>query len=185
MRNLVGQDVWVETPPARLAEAPTHQNVRTDTLYDAEGNAIEQVDPNGIVTHFAYDRQGRLTDVYENYRPGLSATARVNVHTEYIYDASGNRTAIRSANAVLAETQDVISFTYDALGRQLSERDALGNTSTSAYDARWQRVCMTDGLGGRDHLDLRRPGAAHPGPRTLTRFLCKKLALCSTAQGQP
>jgi hypothetical protein len=53
------------------------------------------------------------------------ASSDVNVHTQYTYDARGNRRTIRSANAVINNTQDYTCFTYDKLGRLLTERDPL------------------------------------------------------------
>jgi YD repeat-containing protein len=151
VRNLVGQSYVVETPPdreARAAHKPYYgnpdQNVRSDTVYNAAGEQTDTIDPNGVVTHFAYDQQSRLTDVYENYRPGVAATSEINVHTLYTYDAMANRLSIRSSKAVLAGTQDLTTFTYDALGRQVSESDPLGHTWRNGYDILGQRVSQWD-----------------------------------------
>jgi YD repeat-containing protein len=142
------------TPPDREPrgqEKPYYQhadqNVRTDRSYDAAGNLRSQTDPNGVVTQFTYDRQGRLTGVIENHRPGETPSEQVNVQTQYTYNAQGQRTAIRSAQAVLENTQAQTTFDYDALGRLTAERDALGNATRYTYDLLGRRVEQMDARG--------------------------------------
>ncbi len=154
VKNLTGQAYAVNTPPERETRqltAPFYihadQNVRTDFVYDQNGNQTDTTDPNGVVTHFVYDAMGRLTDVYENYQPGQAVSVDVNVHTEYVYDARGNRRAIRSANAVFAGTQDLTHFTYDKLGRLTAERDPLGHETTYGYDVLGNRSSLLDAKG--------------------------------------
>lgn len=151
VRNLAGQSYLVETPPARETPAPQppyyqhpDQNVRTDTIYNAAGQQAETIDPNGVRTHYGYDAQGRLTDVYENYKPPYVPGSDEDVHTVYTYGAMGNRRTIQSARSVQEGTLDVTTFTYDKLGRQLSESDPLGNTWRYGYDILGQRISQWD-----------------------------------------
>ena len=39
------------------------------------------------------------------------------------------------------------SYAYDALNRQIGRTDALGNTATSAYDPEGNRLASTDAAG--------------------------------------
>lgn len=154
VKNLTGQSFTVTTPPERETRQPivpfyTHadQNVRTDFVYDNNGNGTDTKDPNGVVTHLVYDPLGRLTDVYENYLPGQVAAVDVNVHTQYTYDARGNRRTIRSANAVKAGTQDLTRFTYDRLDRLAGEHDPLNHGTAYGYDVLGNRSSVIDAKG--------------------------------------
>ena len=154
VKNLTGQSYMVATPPEREPRQPSapfyihpDQNVRTDFAYDPGGNQAGATDPNGVVTHFGYDALGRLTDVFENYQPGQAASVDVNVHTEYVYDAQGNRRAIRSANAVYSGAQDLTHFTYDRLGRLTGERDPLDHETMYSYNVLGNRSALLDAEG--------------------------------------
>ncbi|TLN00256.1 RHS repeat protein, partial [bacterium] len=151
VRNLVG-DYSLSTPPDRDLTPPYEhpdQNIRMDTVYDSRGNQTDIIDSQGIVTHFAYDGMDRLERVIENYRPGLIPTDQVNVTTLYTYDARGNRLSIESARAVLHPELQLgkTTFTYDALGRLLSERDPLNHGVEYTYNLLGQRVVQRDAAG--------------------------------------
>jgi RHS repeat-associated protein len=114
----------------------------TEYYYDLAGNRTDILPPTGVVTatitHFGYDPLGRLTDVWENYRPPLNPDPETNVHTTYSYDVSGNRLSITDG------LSHITSFTYDALGRLTSEEDAEENLWMYGYDVAGNRVWMID-----------------------------------------
>ena len=147
--NLQGDPELITTPPAYDPYDAAHidQNVPTFMAYDISGNLVTQTDAKGIVTRFEYDEMKRLTAVIENYADVLAGDHETNVRTEYSYDANGKRLTIRDGNATLNGTQNVTSFTYDALGRQVSETDALGNTWTQTYDILGRIASTTDANG--------------------------------------
>ncbi|PKO16677.1 MAG: hypothetical protein CVU39_07585 [Chloroflexi bacterium HGW-Chloroflexi-10] len=147
--NLQGQAIEVETVPVYDPQDAEHidQNVPTYLYYDLAGNLVNQRDAKGVVTHYEYDTLNRLTAVVENYLPPMNPDNETNLRTEYGYDANGSRLTIRNANATLNDTQYVTSFVYDALGRQVSESDPLGNTWTVKYNILGQRLSTTDANG--------------------------------------
>jgi len=121
--------------------------------YDAAGNRTSMTDAEGVITRYEYDSLGRLTAVVENYRVGLPANDETNVRTEYAYDGVGNRTRIVDARTYPT------SFTYDDLGRLLTEQDTLGHTWTYGYDGLGNRTSLHDANGantGYDYDDLGR-----------------------------
>jgi RHS repeat-associated protein/CSLREA domain-containing protein len=109
VQNLVGQDIYVATPPARGSGGPD-ENVRSDTAYDQNGRRIASTDPLGRVTKYDYDSLGQLTQAIVNFVDGVPQNDQ---------DTFNITTA----------------FSYDAVGRQLTATDTLGHISTNAYDA--------------------------------------------------
>lgn len=114
---------------------------QTTYAYNTRGEMVSKTDAEGITTGYEYDALGRLTAVIENYKPGLQATAEVNIRTEYTYDVNGNRLTILDGNG------HTTSFMYDGMNRLLSETDPLGNVWTYTYDAIGNRISMTDANG--------------------------------------
>ena len=110
----------------------------TQYAYDETGNRTSMTDANDIVTRFEYDEMGRLTAVIENYQPGVTPDAQINVRTEYGYDENGNRISILDGN------NHQTTFIYDELNRPVQEIDAEGNTWTYAYDEVGNRISVTD-----------------------------------------
>jgi YD repeat-containing protein len=114
VQNLTGQAINVTTPPARGSGA-ADQNVRTDTVYATNGQAIATIDSRGIITRTYYDANNRPVTVVRNlsgqaidvstpptYNP---ATPDQNVRADTVYDVNGN--AIASI-----DTMGVITRTY-------------------------------------------------------------------------
>ncbi len=62
VQNLTGQDISVDTPPGRGSSS----NIRTDTVYDANGNVIATIDPRNVITRTYYDALNRPTSVVQN-----------------------------------------------------------------------------------------------------------------------
>jgi RHS repeat-associated protein len=112
--NSAGQALTITDPL-------THQAVNQ---YDVAGHLIRSTDANGNVDVFSYDLDGRLTSSTTGYGTSNATTKQTG------YDGAGH---------VLSETDGLnhtlASYSYDALGRQLTSADALTRTTTYNYDA--------------------------------------------------
>ncbi len=139
-------------PAGRLNEvtstlAATPGGVVTRYAYDRRGNLTQVTDPNGNVTAYVYDDFGQL----------LRQTSPVTGVTTYEYDAGGNLLASTSAdNAVTTRT-------YDILGRVLTAVTTRGTATESVswtYDAgpfgKGHLSSMTDPTGSTEYLYDRR-----------------------------
>jgi RHS repeat-associated protein len=125
-------------PLGRQTDVSDPLNHVTHSDYDVAGRLINTNDAEGVVTHYGYNALGLLTDVWENYKFGISPNADTNVHTAYTYDANGNRLTIVDGNG------NVTTFTYDSLGQLLTEADPLEHTWTYSYDVAGNRVELID-----------------------------------------
>jgi YD repeat-containing protein len=83
-------------------------------------------------TAYVYDATGRVTGKYDAY-----GTTEQGL-TQYGYDGRGNLTTIIDAN------NNVTTRTYDKLGRQLSETNALSGVTSWQYDSLDNVVKKTD-----------------------------------------
>lgn len=87
--------------------------------YDANGNRIRQQYESGNQTQFTYDALNRLTGmIYEDN--GITSSCY------YDYDANSNMISAKNADAT-------VLFTYDYLGRKLSE-SMNGDVTSYQYD---------------------------------------------------
>jgi RHS repeat-associated protein/CSLREA domain-containing protein len=136
----------------------------TNYEYDANGNrtlmTVFKTDLVSISTRFEYDGIDRLKAVVENYVPGPARDHQTNVRTDYTYNANGNRLSIRDGNSNLEGVDYRTTFSYDALGRPLTETDPLGHTSIHGYDAVGNQISLLDANGkttvyGYDELNRR------------------------------
>ena len=106
VQNMTGQDIYVTTIPARGDDV----NIRTDIAYNENGRRDTTTDPLGRVTKYEYDERGQLITVTANF---------VNSGEPQNDDNQRNI---------------VTSYTYDALGRQVTTADTAGRVSLSSYD---------------------------------------------------
>jgi RHS repeat-associated protein len=113
----------------------------TTTTYDSVGNVISTTDEAGKVRTWEYDNLGRKTKY-------IDETQR---EESYAYDAASNLTSkTRADGSVVNYVYDTrnllttvdypgtdadINYTYDALGRKLTEQKGTEPVSTYAYDA--------------------------------------------------
>lgn len=82
--------------------------------YDARGNLVTEIQPDGSRMDYAFDINSRLSDVTQTViNPVTSQTAEQQVIECVGYDALGQRTRVKYGNGVIT------SFTYDALTNQL------------------------------------------------------------------
>jgi len=92
----------------------------TTTSYDLNGNRTSTTDPNNRVTTDGYDDANELTSIH--YSDGTTPTVTFG------YDADGHRTTMTDGSG----TSD---FSFDNLGRLISQTDGAGNSIAYARDA--------------------------------------------------
>jgi YD repeat-containing protein len=134
--------------------------------YDAVGRETRTVDALGYQTARSYDALGNLLEVVEFASPGTTSPG-VNVPdppaqgakdriTDFVYDAMNRQvqvqrkglTYVDSAGTLVTNGRDVATTTmtigYDKLGHVISQADALGNVTTTEYDAIGQVTKVTE-----------------------------------------
>jgi len=115
--------------------------------YDAEGHAVHSADAKGIQRKRGYDALNRLVSTIDDYNGSNTATA--NTQTVSTYDASDNLEAVSDPSSLntiydhngLGDLTGIHSpdtgtttFTVDAAGNRLTQKDARGVVTTYAYD---------------------------------------------------
>jgi RHS repeat-associated protein len=100
---------------AALSSDPA-ANVITTFAYDGVGNLTDQTDALGRVTHQVYDGLNRVTERIHNYQPPaqVSNPADVNVREAYTYDGNGNVLTVTDGRGV------VTRYEYDAVNRAVT-----------------------------------------------------------------
>lgn len=133
----------------------------TDYTYDAAGNLISVILPDGSGLYYVYDAADRLTDVYDQPNQqgnhirytldGLGNTVEttrfdpqgtLKRKQSFVYDVKNRLQAIENAAGATVQ-----SFTYDASGNLLTSDDSA-NTTSYTYDALDRLVSTTDALQG-------------------------------------
>jgi len=133
-----------------------HTNV---FAYDANGNLLTHTDPLGNTTTNTYDVNGNLLSVTFPHKPGEDSA---KFTTRYTYDAFGEQTSITLPTgaiitnnidvttgnllSVLAGTNVVERFTYNANGNATAEIDRFG-TNKFGYDVFGNATHFTNSLG--------------------------------------
>ncbi|HVS34951.1 MAG TPA: RHS repeat-associated core domain-containing protein, partial [Gemmataceae bacterium] len=128
---------------------------RTTTAYDANGNVTAITDSDGNTTQFQFDGQERQTAVIDplSHRTATTYDAAGNVSTitdadgreqVFHYDSDGQLTA--ETWLASGATVNLLTYTYDAAGDQLTAADYSG-TYTNSYDADDRLTAQTDPLG--------------------------------------
>jgi RHS repeat-associated protein len=125
--------------------------------YDPNGNRTSMVDANNHTTTYSYDPQNRLatitdplgnvTNHWYDYNGNRDFTHHANgKDTRYFYDEL-NRLILISYNNE-SEAEDLVHFTYDAVGNRLvSEVDRTGSTTVYTYDGLNRPVVITSPQG--------------------------------------
>jgi RHS repeat-associated protein len=122
---------WLLTSTLSTGAAP----LTTALTYDAVGNLVKTMLPDGSALTNSYDAAHRLigiTDLFEQ-------------STSFTLDANGDRTEtdiLNSANAA----QRKHSATFDALSRLLHDIGGVGQTTAYTYDANGNALTVTDPL---------------------------------------
>ena len=110
-----------------------------DVLIEIKPAPTVPVTENTKRHQYEYDALGRLTSVCEvTGGTGSNACGQSNAETGYLtkytYDAAGRLTGV-AQNAQTGGTQQTRSFTYDGLGRMLSEGNPELGTTSYVYDS--------------------------------------------------
>lgn len=167
LATLTGGLVTATVTNAVAAIANAAADSRTQLAYDNRGALIQSIDSLGQSTAYSYSSFGELlssaaavsaspalTDTHlqafsarglklYDYEVQDAANLSTYLRDSYSYDAFGRRT-----QTVLNGTDQRYEQTsYDRAGEVLTQRDALGATTTLAYDARGNRVSSTDRNG--------------------------------------
>lgn len=108
--------------------------------YDANGNKLSGTDANGNVTKYEYNSQNQLIKIVDTmgnvtiYAYGGSACPSCGGSTDKL-------TSVTDANS------NVTRYTYDQLGRLVTETDPLGNATSYSYDLKGNLTAKTDANG--------------------------------------
>ena len=145
--------------------AVTTGTLTTAYEYDAMGNVVKTTDANGKVTWAYYDKLGRKTTEIDagNFRTAWTYNTDGNVLTERRYATAGSTpSSTTSPPSAPSTTGDdrVTNFTYDKLGRRITEvrkdvkvHDGSGAHSTQdvtityAYNALSEVTRKTESTG--------------------------------------
>ena len=120
----------------------------TTTMYDADGEVTEVVDPMGRVTTTMYDADGEVTETIDPL--GRTTTTLYDADgevTETIDPLGHATTTLYDADGQVTEVIDPLGHLtttlYDADGEVTETIDALGRMTTSLYDADGRLVSET------------------------------------------
>jgi len=137
--NLVGQAITVTTAPAYDPDFPD-RNVRTTTVYDAAGNAVQTVDNANLATYFCYDALNRVVKTIQNptvgdpcadYTP--SSAADEDLIQQTVYDNGGNVIAtIDPAGRITRTYYDVLNRPSAVIQNLVGQ--AITVTTPPAFD---------------------------------------------------
>jgi len=126
-------------------------------VFYLQTSVTDKVDAGtSIITSTTYDAANRFA---QQTLTKDSGTGKLNLTTNYVYDALGNLSAIDGPRA---DVTDVVRMTFDAERRLIQTSDPLGKLSRNAYNAdgklirtaeqagaQWLVTCTTYDVGGR------------------------------------
>lgn len=149
-------DQPLEIRDARSASA-TDPTYRTAFTYHASGQPATQTNPDGGVVRNMYTTGGEGATGGGLVPAGLLATSTDprNEVTRYAYYANGDVASVTAPSGL------VTSYTYDAIGRKISEKQVsdtypAGVTTSYTYDGMGRLLtrldpATTDAVGGKTH----------------------------------
>jgi YD repeat-containing protein len=129
------QDGVTKTDLAAQIGATTAAAVVTTYAYDAVGQLTDVTDGAGIVTHYVHDALGQVVEETVAFGTADSATLR------RVYDSVG-RTVSETMAYGTAEAS-TSSYVYDALGNVLTIVDPKGFATSRSYDALGRTLSVT------------------------------------------
>ncbi|OAH14145.1 LamG-like jellyroll fold domain-containing protein [Streptomyces jeddahensis] len=152
----------VTTAPAVQAEAdgtnPATVHPVTTSGFNTFGEAVEEQDPNGLVTTTAYDADGnKVSETLPSYTPAGASSPNAGT-TVWTYDSEGNQTSettpggkttsylydqMGNVAQITAPDGTKTHATYDTNGDQLSATDATGAASQATYDFLGRQLTST------------------------------------------
>ncbi|HEY6236581.1 MAG TPA: hypothetical protein VIW69_15890, partial [Candidatus Elarobacter sp.] len=146
----------------------------TSYTYNDANHTMDVVDPNGVLTRTAYDRDGRVAEVLVD--PGAS---KLNLRTTYKYDLAGHVIKVTQEGFGSAVPR-VTQYFFDVLGRRTDEIVDPGTGTNAAgqpylnlkthyeYDANGNVVRKTTGV---DTADARATRYVYDGDNRLVYTL--------------
>ncbi|WP_284322504.1 hypothetical protein [Dyella acidisoli] len=122
-----------------LAAPSGDANAVTLTTYTLDGQVATVTDGNGYQTARSYDAFGDVTQVQQQLsQPGSALTASNSTITTYTYDQRGEQ--LSETDGVGSSVARTASQTYDAFGRVTSRTDGNGHTISYTYDALGRQI---------------------------------------------
>lgn len=124
--------------------------------YNDKGQIQKEIDPEGYVTTYAYDRNGNK----------VAETSPLGLKTIYTYDTLNRCTSKRQENylttfasftlqgkptRIVDPLKGTTKHTYDALGNLTTSTDALGFTTIYSYTPLGKQKSVTNPLGHTTH----------------------------------
>jgi RHS repeat-associated protein len=130
----------------------------TTYSYDGNHDLLSETGPGQSkpLQQLVYDSSGRLSEVVDANGNVTTVADDTTSDQQIITDPNGKLTTIDTfdTRGDLVEQDQVFggrtlktTWTYDSLGRQLSETDPLGHTTSSSYDSSGNLVSSTDADG--------------------------------------
>jgi len=132
VNNLQNWNIGTENPPDRDLQNPT-QNIRTDTVYDLNGNVIGTINPAGILTRTYYDSRNRPIAIVNN-----------STDTEFL------TTEPPTYSPEFPDQNIVQKMVYDPVGNQIATIDPLGIITRTYYDPVNRPEYTVQNLTGQD-----------------------------------
>lgn len=129
----------IDHDSANNPDVNIHENIISDTLYDAQGRVSQTFDNRHNTTLYLYDVLGRRIKTITNYVvQGASNPAN------WIWDSVDNRWEDGAGNAISFGTDKdqnrITTTTYDLAGRVTNTRDGAGIETRFQYDLLGRRT---------------------------------------------
>ena len=153
-----GRKIEVDSPDPSGGSAAV-----TTFIYDADGNLVEEINPENYATWYTYDDLGDLATAsnpgfrsqdpttlpvttYTYYLDGELSTATdpLGHQTTYLYDGDGRLGTVTQPDPGGSQVVPSTTYGYDLVGNLTSETDALCETTTYTYNALGWRTSQTD-----------------------------------------
>jgi RHS repeat-associated protein len=144
--NAAGDVLYTFDDLGRTATITDSTGVTTDS-YDADGNLIKQVKPEGTINYVDDPATGRLMETWTGTDRGHEGT-----DTSYAYDAQGrlSTTTVTVLNGVTLSAAQITVDTYDAEGNKATELLPNGLLTTYTYNGQDQLTGEAVTKGGTD-----------------------------------
>jgi|GEM_PF-4608253 len=123
----------------------------TTFTYDSYGRSLRTTQPDGSYTENSYDDNNRITNVVRVEK--VSGSTDRTYETDYQLDDLGRIDMVtnQGADGVTSTSDDqVVSYVFDAAGRQTRMTDEAGRVTKTDYDALNRRTKVTEDFGGAD-----------------------------------
>ncbi len=155
-RGLLSKKI-VKIGAGDTAATPDTDDLVTTYEYDASGNRVKTVLPNGGVIIETYDALDRV--VSRTLPSGDTITFAYDANGKLIKQANGKGLTVQYERDNLGRVTRVYdslgtsrSYTYDGLDHPLSITDGNGNTTTFTYDKRGKQIRRTYPDGSYDTI---------------------------------